>query len=365
MPSESRIIRTLPPQAFAPGKMAFDLDKLQVEGYRIDALFVELDGTANVPAAGLTSDQQTRLLDAVESERRLNGDGLGMSALDWQQCGKDFVRPAAIAVNAAAPIHMVWPIGWRDERAIEPTDHSPAVAFYSGKTLNLYWAKPTDILAALAINAGTTVQVTAHLSALSEGSVPTSVVIGYAEGTGKELKLPAGQYVDIIVQKLDGAAITEAEMGNMTLSEDNRWPVIDRQRLPALVRSFNRYVAKGSQVQGATDGVEGEAIDEAAVPFVPVLHPMQGFKGTKLPTAKSNMWLLFDGTLAAGSFRVYYRMLELRDEDNVLRAAERIGYDVDRSQGATPKTASKNGVNPVRGLLSGIAQRVKLRKRRS
>lgn len=354
--SDTRIIRVSQSKPFAVGKMPFDLDTLP-KGYRITDVMVELDGTLNVPAAGVTSDQLTRLVDIVESDRRLRSDGLGLSALDWQQQGKDLVRPADIAVGAAQPINMVWPLGWKDERGIDPGDSPPATDFYAGKTLDIYWKDPTTLVAALAVNAGTNVQVTFHMEPLPWLVVPTSVVIGYQEFTGKETKLPAGSYVDLILQKLDGSAITDAELGNVRISEDGRFNILEGStRLRQLVRSFNRHIARGAQVQGATSGVEGEALDEASVPFVPLLHPLRPFKATKLPTAQSTLFLTIDGTLAAGSARIYYRLLELRDKANVKRAAARLGYP----EGAVrPKTASKQGVNAkVRGFLSGMAQRI-------
>ena len=353
--SDTRIIRITPSKAFAPGKMSFDMDLLP-RGYRIDAAFIELDGTLNVPAAGLTSDQQTRLLQLVESERRLRIDGLGLSTLDWHMSGKDFVRPADIAVNAAAPVNMVWPIGWRDERGIEPGDAPPATDFYRNKTLDAYWSVPTDILAALAVNAGTVCQVTFHLSPMPAGyHVPASTVFGFMEYIGKETKLPAGQYLDLFIQKLDGAAITDAELGNVSLKEDGRLAILENVRLRQLVRSFNRWVARGAQVQGATNGVEGEALDEASVPFASLLHPQRPYKGTKLPTAFEVLNLTIDGNLAPGSARVYYRLIELRDKENVKRAGARLGYPPGEP---FPKTASKRGVAEVRGFLSGMAARI-------
>lgn len=360
MASDTRIIRISASKVWAAGKMSFDLDFLP-KGYRIDAAFVELDGTLNVPAAGLTSDQQTRLLANVESERRLRIDGLGLSTADWHQAGKDFVRPADIAVGAAQPVNMVWPIGWREERGIEPTDTSPATDFYRGKTLDVYWANPTDILAALAVNAGAACQVTFHLSVLPFGVVPASVILGFMEYTGKETKLPAGHYVDLFIQKLDGAAITDAELGNVRISEDGKFNVVENMRLRQFVRSFNRWVAKGAQVQSATTGVEGEALDEASVPFVPLYHPVRPYKGTKLMTARDTLFLTIDGTLAAGSARVYYRILELRDQANVLRAGLRLGYPVDTGTVVESKTASKQGVAGVRGFISSIAARLRQR----
>lgn len=358
MASDTRIVRISASKAWAAGKMPVDLDFLP-RGYVIDAAFVEMDGTLNVPAAGITSDQQTRLLSNVESERRLRIDGLGLSTADWHQMGKDAVRPANIAVGAAQPFNMTWPIGWNDRRGIDPTDAPPATDFYKGKTLDLYFADPTTILAALAVNAGTSVQVTFHLSKLPPGKVPASTVIGYMEYIGKETKLPAGHYVDLFIQKLDGAAITDAELGNVRISEDGKFNVVENMRLRQFVRSFNRWVAAGAQVQGATDGVEGEALDEASVPFVPLLHPVQPYKGTKLPTAEETMFLTIDGTLTPGTARVYYRLLEVRDEAKVLLGARRLGYQVDENTVAVPKTASKQGVNRgVRGFLSGMAARI-------
>lgn len=356
MPSDTRIIRLSRSIAWAAGKNSFDLDFLP-KGYRIDTAFIELDGTLNVPAAGLTPEQQRRLLASVESERRLRVDGLGLDGLNWHMLGRDFQRPAAIAVNAAAPVDLVWPINWRDERGIDPGDAPPATDFYKGKTLDVYMANPTDILAALAVNAGTTLQVTFHLSKLPPDVIPASVVMSFMEFTGKDTKLPAGQYVDLFLRKLDGSTISDAELGNVYVSEDGAWNVVERARLRQLVRSFNRWIAAGSEVQAA--GVPGEAIDEAAAVMAPLLHSRRAQKATKLPTARGNLWLTIDGTLAPGSARIYYRLLELRDEAAVAKGAVKLGIPVTQASAIVPKTASKQGVNrAARGFLSGMAARI-------
>jgi hypothetical protein len=354
MPSDTSIIRLSRSYPFAVGKLPLDLDFLPKD-YRIDAVFVELDGTLNVPVAGTTSDQLRRLLDSVQSERRLNSDGVGVDGYAWHQAGREWQRVANIAQNAAAPANLSWLLNWRDERGVEAGDAPPATNFYAGKTLDLYFKDPATILAGLAVNAGTAVQVTFHLSKWT-GSIPASTIFSFMEYTGKDTKLPAGQYVDLFIRKLDGTAITDAELGNVVISEDGTWNVCERTRLRQFLRSFNRNVAAGAQVAAA--GVPGEAIDEASAIMVPLLHPRRKFKGTKLPTAVRNLWLTIDGNLAVGTARIYFRILELRDEANVERAANRLGLPVPPGFGAQPKTASKNGVSRARGFLSGMAARI-------
>jgi hypothetical protein len=341
----ARIVRITPSKPFAPGKMQFDLDLLPA-GYRIDSVTAELTGALNVPAAGLTSAQQTRLLSAVEQDRRIRSDGLGLDALDWLVKGRDMMRPADIAVNAAAPVALVWPIELRDPRAIEPKDTSVPTEFYKNQTLNLYWANPTDILAALAVNAGTSVQLVFQLSERAPGVVPASTVIGYVEVIGKETKLPAGRIVDLVLVKNDASAITEAELGNMHLTLDGKHHLLERARLPQLVRDFNRYVAGGAQVQGATDGVEGEALAENAVPFAPIWHPETGYKATQLDGADEVATFVYDGTLAGNVARLYYRMREEQDEVATAKAAQKLGIPVNASTVFEGKTASKNGLPP-------------------
>lgn len=359
--SDTRIVHTTAARNFAVGKMSFDLDFLP-SGYVIDSADVELSGTLNVPAAGVTSEQLTRLVSAIESARRLRTDGVGSSAGDWQVQGRDLVTPAAIAVGAAQPIATFWPLSWADKRAIEPKEPAPLTDFYKGQTLDVFFADPATIVAALAVNVGTTVQITFRLSKASPGNVPPSVVIGYQEYTGQEIKLPRGHYVDIYIRKATGAAITEAELGNVRLSEDGKTDIINRQRLPQLVRSFNRYIADGAQVETPATGIEGEALDEAAVPFAPILHPMKPYKVTQLPLAKESMNLTIDGTLAVSSARVYYRYIEYDPQgDGMRKGAAKLGLDATATP--EPKTASKRGVSPVRGFLSGIAHRFPVIKR--
>lgn len=360
----SRIVRSSASKPFAVGKMQFDLDFLPA-GYRIDGALVEVAGTLNVPAAGLTSDQQTRLLASIECERRLRSDGIGMSALDWMQKGKDLVRPADIAVNAAAAFAMVYPVDFRDDRSVEPTDSSVATEFYRNRTLDVYWANPTDILAALAVNAGTSVQVTFFLSPRPGGTIPASTVIGFVEVVGKETKLPRGRYLDIALVKSDGAAITEAELGNMHLTVDGRLNLLERARLPQLVRSFNRWLAKGAQVQGATDGVEGEALAEGSVPFAPVWHPIAPYKATKLAQVRDVLTFLYDGTLAANAARLYYRLVEEQDEVASVKAAQKLGIELDEDSVIEGKTASKNGLPEAADFRSthGVMARRIVRRR--
>jgi hypothetical protein len=340
-----RTVRTTASKPFAPGKMQFDLDFL-AKHQRIDGALVELLGALNVPAAGVTSDQQTRLLASVECGRRLRSDGLGSSALDWMIKGRDLVRPADVAQNAAAPIAMAFPLEFRDERSVEPTDSSVATEFYRGQTLDIYWANPTDILAALAVNAGTSVQVTFFLSERPEGVVPASTVVNFVEVIGKETKLPKGRIVDLVLVKNDGAAITEAELGNMHLTLDGKKNLLERARLPQLVRSFNRYVAGGSQVQGATDGVEGEALAEGSVPFAPIWHPIAPYKATQLEAVEGTASFMYDGTLAPNAARIHYRMREEQDEVATVKAAQKLGIPVDGNTVIEGKTASKNGLPP-------------------
>lgn len=352
------IRRTSASKPFASGKMQFDLSFLPPK-HAIDAMYVVVGGEFNVPAAGVTSDQQTRLLDGIECERRLRSSGLGLSVQDWLVLGKDQQRPAQIAgPNANAAMELYWPIGFRDLRGIEATDSPPATDFYLGKTLDVYWAKPADLVAALAVNAGTECYLEVHLHPLSLGKTSTSVVTNYVEFIGKETKLPAGQYLDIFIVKNDGAAITAAELGNVKLTADGAVNFLEREKLNTLTRSFNRWIAQGAQVQGATDGVEGESLDLGSAPFAVILHPVKPFKGTKLPTAYDQLMLTIDGTLAAGSARVFYRLLELRTPEKAEAGARKVWGGIIDVEGVAAKTASKNGVDEKqRGFLSGIASR--------
>lgn len=356
------LVRKTPEKPYSPGKMQFELNCLPADDYRIDAAFIVIRGGLNIPAAGLTSDQQTRLIQLVECERRLRFDGIGGSVLDWAQAGKDSQRPAQLAPGADVAVHLAWPLNiGRDERFIEPADSAPATAFYAGKMLDVHMAKVSDILAGLAVNAGAQVYVEFHLSPLSDGTVPASCIVNYVDFTAKETILPAGDLVDCVIVKNDGSAITDAELGNMRLNADAKVDLVESNtRLATLVRRFNRFIAKGAQVQGATDGVEGESMDLDSVPFVAVWTPMPPAKGTQLPRAEKKFTLYNDGTLATGSARVYYRMREVQDELTRFRGAKKVyGSRVTADSFMEAKTASKNGVHESRGFLSGIAARVR------
>ncbi len=353
------IIRKTAEQAFAIGKMQFPTTVLP-KGYRIDDAFLVLRGALNVPAAGVTSDQLTRLVLLAECERRYRTDGIGINALDWVKEGRDLSRPANIAVGAAQAVELFWPLSiGHDPRGVETKDNAPATDFYLGRFFDVHWKDPAVILAALAVNAGTMAFIEFHLSPLPAGTVPTSQVVNFVEFNGAETILPGGlDYLEVVVVKPDGAAITDAEMGNMRLVRDAVEDIVESNtRLSSLVRAFNRFAAAGAQVQGATDGVEGEALDPAAVPFVPVLTPGPlPYKGTKLPRVVEKLVLTRDGTLAAGGgVRVYYRANEVRDQATVLRAGAKLGW---RGAVVQAKTSSKNGVSAARGFLSGIAARI-------
>lgn len=342
-----QIQRVSSSKAHAAGKMQFDLDFLP-KGYVIDSAYVRMVGTLNVPAAGLTALQQVRLLAQADCDgRRLRSDGLGLAYQDHHVQGRRAMNPVALAVNAAAAFDHYWPISFRDPRGVEPAEHSPATEFYKGKTLDVSWATPTDILAALAVNAGTTCEAVFFLRPRPARTVPTSVVQNFVEFTGKDIKLPRGRLVDLFIAKLDGADVTEAELGNVTLTIDGGENLLERARLPQLIRSFNRYVAAGSQVAAA--GVAGESIAEVAgaqvAAFVPVWHPRRPFKGTKLPRIKETLFLNIDGTLAAGTARVYYRYIEEQDDVATVKAAVKVGDPVDASTVIKGKTSSKGDLS--------------------
>src|SRR5690349_8660754 len=128
---------------FAAGKMPVDLSFLPPRCAIEDARVI-LIGALNVPAAGLAVGAARRLLDATETVNH-RSSGIGLGGAETIMAGRDGTLPAAIAQNAAAPIELSWPLSFRDPRFIEPSDHSPATDTYRGKTLDLYWAKPTDI----------------------------------------------------------------------------------------------------------------------------------------------------------------------------------------------------------------------------
>jgi hypothetical protein len=346
------------------GKLQFDLSFLP-SGYRIDAATLCADLTMDAPAAGVSAEQQTGLLSGAECERRIRTTGHGLNAQDWQLEGKDSIRPAQLAQGNGQAVPMFWQLGFRDPRSIEPTDASSATAYYKGKALDVYCARPADILAGFAVTAGTA-WLEFELSPLPEGTVPQSIVTGYVEVIGKEVKLPAGALVDLIMVKNDGSAITEAELGNMHLVRDGVENLLERFRLPGLSRSFNRYIARGAQVQGATDGVEGEALPANNVPFASVWHPVPPFKATKLPVAREAFVFTFDGTLAPNVARMFYRYVEPMDEVATVKAAAKLGYPVDADSTVDAKTASKNGVPadaPFKGIAGLMARKLRSRRR--
>jgi hypothetical protein len=345
----NRIIRSSEPKPFVIGKVPFDLSFLP-PGMGIDAAFVVLDGALNVPAAGVTSVQLQRLLDDCQQERRIRAGGLGQQTLDHLHRGRRALAPAAIAVGAAQAAQVAWPLVLRDSRAIDPTDHPPATDYYQGKTLDCFFIDPTTILAALAVNAGTNVYLEFHLSPLSTGKVPTSSIVSYVDVVGKQTKLPGGlRYIDMVLVKNDGSNISDAELGNARLTIDGNADVFTRTRLAALAREFNRHVA--AEAAGA--------IDPAAAGWVPVLHPLTQYKGTKLPAVREVLEFNYDGTLAANVARLYFRAIEERSESAVIRGGQKLwGKTLGDIQGAVPKTASKNGVSQHRGFISAMAHRV-------
>lgn len=340
------------------GKMQFPLDFVP-SNYRVEAAFIEGDLTMDVPAAGVTSEQQTLLLDSYESERRLRGTGIGESCADWCLNGKDVVRPAALAVGNGQGVKLFWPIGFRDPRSIEPQDSSPAGNFYKGKALDVYLRKPADLVAGWVITAGTA-QLVVFLSPLPVGVIPQSIIKGYVEVIGKEVKLPPGRYVDLFMVKNDGAVITEAELGNVQLTRDSIENILEKTRTPQLARQFNYFVAKGTTAQAAS--AEGEALpNSGSLPFAPFITQDEGFKATKLHWAREQLLLTFDGTLAPNIARVFYRIVEPMDEVASAKAAVKLGIPVDEGTVFHPKTASKNGIpegTPFRAVAGVLARRV-------
>lgn len=342
----ARFIRKSASKAYASGKQQFDMSFLPPKA-AIDAAFIVMSGALNVPAAGITAAQQRRLVDSVECERRFRSSGLGLAALTRVVRGCDKTATADIATGAAQAIDLAWPITFRDPRGEEATDAPPATDFYVGKTLDVYMAKATDILAALAVNAGTEIYLEFHLSPLSPGKVPVSQLVNFVEVTGKEVVLPAGDILDLVLVKNDGTAITAAELGNVKLQLDGATNLLERETLATLLRSYNEHIAAGV---GA-----GEAIAPASATLVPLYHPVPPYKGTKLARSNERAVFSFDGTLAANVARIFYRMNEVRSHDAALAGGRKI-WGFGRS--VVAKTASKNGVSEARGFLSGIAARL-------
>lgn len=346
----TRIVRVSESKPFVIGKTPFDLSFLPPK-MRIDAAFIVLDGTLNVPAAGATALQLQRILDDVQQERRIRGGGLGLQTLDHVHRGRRALAPAAIAQGAAQAAQLAWPLVFRDERGVEVGDHPPATDYYAGKTLDLYFIDPATILAALAVNAGAQVYLEFHLSPLSVGKVPTSTVFGFADVVGKQTKLPGGlRYMDMVLVKNDGSAITDAELGNARLTLDGNVDLVTRTRLGTLCRQFNRHGAREAAA----------VVDPASAGFVPVLFQLLGSKMTKTPAAREVAEFTYDGTLAANAARLYYRAVEDRGEAAVIKGGEKLwGKTLGAIAGAVPKTASKNGVDTSRrGFLSAFASRV-------
>lgn len=324
----------------AGGKLPFNFD-FAPSKYRIAAAFVEFDGTIDVPAAGVTAEQLTQLVSAIECERRLRTTGLGESAMDWVVNMKDVVRPLALAVGAGQALKMYWPITFRDPRNVSPEDTAPATDFYKGKTLDVYCAKPSDLVAGLAVVG--TVQLVLHLEELPTDVVPVSIVKGFVEVIGKETRLPPGHYVDLVLLKNDGSNITDAEMGNMQLTLDGKTNVLEKARLPQLLRSFNYFAAKGTAAQAA--GIGGEALpNDGTTPLLPLIHQRPGFKATKLAWAEEYTQFVYDGTLAPNIARIYYRFIEASDEAATFKAAEKLGIKVTEKTIAVGKTDSKNAL---------------------
>lgn len=346
----TRITRVSESKPFVIGKTPFDLSFLAPK-MRIDAAFVVLDGAMNVPAAGATAIQLQRILDDVQQERRIRCGGLGLQTLDHVHRGRRALAPAAIAQNAAAPVQLAWPLVFRDERGVEVGDHPPATDFYAGKTLDLFFMDPANILAALAVNAGAQVYLEFHLSPLSVGKVPTSTIFGFADVVGKQTKLPGGlRYLDLVLVKNDGSNITDAELGNARVTLDGNVDLVTRTRLGTLCRQFNRHGAREAAA----------IVDPAAAAWVPLLFQLCGSKMTKTPVAREVAEFTYDGTLAANAARLYYRAVEDRGEAAVVKAGQKLwGGVLGNITGAVPKTASKNGIDVGRrGFLSAFASRV-------
>ncbi len=339
----ARIIRISASQNWLTGggKLQFPLDFLPV-GHRITAAHLEAAITIDVPAAGFTADQQTALVTGIEQERRLRTTGLGESAIDWSIQGKDTVRPAALTTGNGQVVSLFWPLAFSDPRNIQGNDHAPATAFLRGKTLDVYLAKAADIVAATVVQSGT-VQLVCFLEPLPEGVVPASIVKGYVEVIGKETRLPAGRYTDLVMVKNDGTTITEAELGNIQLTMDGSTNLLERARTPQLARQFNYFRSKGTTQQAAS--AEGEALpNSGALPMVPFISTEDGYKATKLANVRQQLVLTFDGTLAANVARLFYRYIEPRTAEATIKGAVKLGYKVGAKSIVDPKTASKKGV---------------------
>lgn len=345
------IIRLSEPKPFIAGKVPFDLSFLPPD-MNIDAVYAVVAGALNVPAAGVTALQLQRLLDNTEQERRIKASGLGLQVLDHQHAGRRAFAPAAIVgPNAAAAVELAWPLAFADTRGVDVGDHPPSTSHYANKTWDLYFKDPASLVAALAVNAGAQVYLEFHLSPLSVGKVSTSTVIGAIPVVGKQTKLPGGlRYLDVVLVKDDGAALTDAELGNMRLTIDGGQDIITRTRIGSLVRDFNRNVAADA----------GGAIDPASIAFGPLVHPRKQYKGTKLPVVAEVLDFTYDGTLAANVATLYYRAIEERSEAKVVQAGQKLwGKRLGAIKAAAPKTASKNGYDAgKRGFLSCFAARV-------
>lgn len=342
-----RIIRKSAAQNWLSGggKLQFPLDFLPA-GYRIESIFLCGDLTVTAPAAGVTSEEQTRLVDGIEQDRRLRTTGIGESAMDWCLNGKDIVRPAALAVGAGQAVNYFWPLSYRDPRGVSPNDASPATEFYKGQALDVYLKDPNTIVAGYLVTAGTGYLVV-HLSDRPAAVVPQSLVKGYVEVIGKETKLPAGVPVDLVMVKNDGSAFTDAELGNIQLTLDGHTNILERARIADLAREFNYSLAAGGTQQGA--GVEGEALpNSGSLPWVPLMFAEKGQKATKLPRARQQVIMTFDGTLAANIARVFYRYIEPQDEVQTAKAGAKLGIPMDERTVVQGKTATKTGL-PVDG----------------
>jgi hypothetical protein len=360
----SRIFRVSAGQNFLTGggKLQFPTEFLPILN-RVEALFIEISAVVDVPAAGLTSEQATMLVDLVECERRVRTTGLGIDGEDWLLNGKDVTRPAALAVGNGQALELFYPLSYRDPRGVEPMDGALPVEFIRGKTVDVHLKRPSDILAGLAVQSGT-VQLVAFLSPMPAGGViPTSIVTNYVEVIGKEVKIPRGRIVDAFIRKNDGSTITDAEMGNMSLTRDGSVNIFERARTKQLARQFNYFCAKGAQAQGAADGVEGEAFpNDGSLPLVPLVSQLPGYKATKLHAVQDALTLTFDGTLAPNTARCYFRIIEEADEVTTVKAATKLGMELDAEATIEGKTASKNGVHsdvPFRKVNGVIPRRIR------
>lgn len=333
----------------AGGKVSIPLDALLIAGHRIDTLAIVAEMNSDVPGAGVTVAQQRNVIKAVDCGRRIEAASLGLFALDWQLNGGDAQPPTPLIAGAGQSTEHSFAVAFRDPRFIEPTDFSPATKFYAGATLDVTFAKLADIVPAWVLNSGS-VYVVADLSELGEGTIPASIVTSFVEVMGKETKLPAGRLVDAVLVKTSGATITAAELGDMRFTADAKTHLFEDATASQLARQFNRYVARGADFS-----IEGEALPVAGpYPFVSLVAPMRPQKATQLPRAVDSYLFRYSGTLAAGSARIYYRMVEELDEAASVKAARKLGYDL---TGATiaPKTSSKNGV-PETAIASAFSR---------